>query len=122
MLNWGEIEIMWQSFSENHGMTHTEIDQHLIINKRQIYTATEQVGNYRMQYRYMFYKLDTLNIGNDFRILIPVRSDFEMLIRKPNVQKQLFKRSKITIKSTNRIQISDKIQSLLISNLRIIVI
>ena len=117
-LDWGKIEKMWQDFTENHGMTLQDIDQHLIINKRQIYSAIEQFDNYKIHYRYVFYKLDTINVGNDFRIIIPTDTDFKLLIYKPNLLGQIVKRRKIIIKSSDKIQINDKIQNLIISKFR----
>lgn len=116
--NWGKIEKIWYDFSNSHKMTLQDIDQHLLTTKRQIYYSIEKFETFTIHYRYVFFKLDTIDAGNDFRIVIPIDTDVRVKISKPSILTRLIFKKQIQIKSAEKIEINDKTKNLIIDKFR----
>ena len=115
-LNWNKIEKVWLDFTDCHQMNLEETEQHLLTNKRQVYYAVEKKNDFEIHYRNVFYKLDSMGVGNDFRIAIPINTDMRLKIFRANLLARSFLKRNITIKSKDSFELDENINSV-ISNI-----
>ena len=110
-MDWNKINKIWTDFTSKYNLELKDIDQHLIFvpNKRQTYSTVEIINDFKIYYKYVFYKLDLIDVGNDFRIAIPVETKLDIIISRPNLLIRTFKNKRINysidiIKLDNRIE------------------
>lgn len=89
---------IWTDFTSKYNLELKDTEQHLIFvpNKRQTYSTIEILNNFKIYYRYRFYKFDVIDAGNDFRIAIPVETESDFIISRPNILIRTFKNKKLT--------------------------
>ena len=95
-MDWNKINKIWTDFTSKYNLELKDIDQHLIFvpNKRQTYSTIEILNDFKIYYRYRFYKFDVIDAGNDFRIAIPVETELNFIISRPNILSGLLKTKK----------------------------
>ena len=98
-MDWDKINNIWLEFCSRYGLELKNTDQHLIINKKQTYSTIEPLNSHRIYYKYVFFKLDSIGVGNEFRIAIPTETDVNISISRPNLLLRTLKNKKITYSS-----------------------
>jgi len=103
---------IWTDFTSKYNLELKDIDQHLIFvpNKRQTYSTIEILNDFKIYYRYRFYKFDVIDAGNDFRIAIPVETELDFVISRPNILTRTFKNKKL-IYQTDTIELDNSIEN-----------
>jgi len=94
-MDWNKINNIWIEFCSRYNLELKNTDQHLIINKRQTYSTVEIINGYRIYYKYVFFKFDTIGVGNEFRIAIPIETNISLSISRPSFLKHPLKKLKI---------------------------
>ena len=95
--NWNKIEKSWNAFAKKYNMSLQDIDQNLFTNKRKIYTAIEKIEDIDIYYRYVYFKLDTIDSGNDFRIIIPILTNKTIKISRTKGLNRLLSKKNLNI-------------------------
>jgi hypothetical protein len=103
---------IWTDFTSKYNLELKDTEQHLIFvpNKRQTYSTIEILNNFKIYYRYRFYKFDVIDAANDFRIAIPVETESDFIISRPNILIRTFKNKKITYQ-TDTIELDNNIEN-----------
>ena len=109
-MDWNKINNIWTEFCSRHDLELKITDQHLIINKRQTYSTVESLNNYRIYYKYIFFKLDTIGVGNEFRIAIPIKTNISLGILRPTLLIRTLKSQKINY-STDSIRLNSNTEN-----------
>ena len=111
-MDFDKINKIWTDFTSKYNLELKDIDQHLIFvpNKKQTYSTDEIINDFKIYYKYVFYKLDLINVGNDFRIAIPVETKLDIIISRPNILIRTFKNKKITY-PTDTIEFESSIEN-----------
>jgi len=105
-----KINKIWIDFCLRHNLELKEIDQHLIINKKQTYSTVETLNDFSIYYKYVFFKLDVIDVGNEFRIAIPIETKFNISLSRPNFLIRSFKNKKIDY-STDLIKLDNNTEN-----------
>lgn len=110
-----KIHKIWIDFTSKYNLELKDIDQHLIFvpDKRQSYLTVEYYQDYIIHYKYVFHKLDPINVGNFFRIAVPIETELNFIISRPDILQRTFKNKKIAL-STNTFEIDNEIESRII--------
>ena len=112
-MDWDTINNIWIEFCSRHGLELKNTDQHLIINKRQTYSTVESINSYIIYYKYVFFKLDTIDVGNEFRIAIPIETAVSISISRPNLIIRTIQNKKINY-STDLIKLDSNTENKII--------
>ena len=107
-----KIHKIWIDFTSEYNLELKDVDKHLIFvpNKKQTYSTVETINEFKIFYKYVFYKLDVIDAGNEFRIAIPVETESNFIISRPNILIRTFKNKKINY-STDRIKLENNIEN-----------
>jgi len=109
-MDWDKINDIWKDFCSRYGLELKNTDQHLIINKKQTYSTIESLNNHRIYYKYVFFKLDSIDVGNEFRIAIPIETDVSISISRPNLLMRTVQNKKINY-STDSIKLDSNTEN-----------
>ena len=72
--------------------------------------AVEIINDFKIYYKYVFYKLDLANVGNEFRIVIPVETELDIVISRPNILIRTFTSREINY-STDKFELDNNIEN-----------
>lgn len=111
-MDFDKINKIWTDFTSKYNLELKDIDQHLIFvpSKKQTYSTVEIINDFKIYYKYVFYKLDLIDVGSDFRIAIPVETKLDIIISRPNILIRTFKNKKITY-PTDTIELDSSIEN-----------